>query len=85
MEISREVLQDLMERVHARHSAKFRQKAKEEPEVYLVALLLQVADEVDDPRKSTHAPEMVGKSTNQSRVQQAREFLTQLSETAPCP
>ena len=83
MEITREVLQDLMERVNARHPVKFRQKVQEEPEVYLVALLLQIAEEVDDPRKSTHTENMVGKSTYQSGVQEAREFLAQLNEVAP--
>jgi hypothetical protein len=90
MEIPKEVLQDLMGRVHARlsaKSAKFGQKVQEEPEVYLVALLLQTAEEVDDPRKSTHTENMVGKSLNRSRLQEAREFLAQVveTETASCP
>lgn len=84
MEISREVLQDLMERIAARRPEKSRQKIKEEPEVYLVSLLLQIEEEIIDPRKAHHTPTVVEYATYESRVQQAREFLAQLSEAAPC-
>ena len=88
MEISHEVLQSLMERANARVIAKQprkREKILAEPEVYLVALLLQIEEEVIDPRKARHTPDLVSVSTYEDRVQEAREFLAQLSETAPCP
>ena len=88
MELSHEVLRDLMERASARLIAQIprkREKIREEPEVYLVALLLQIEEEIIDPRKAHHTPQLVAISTYEDRVQQAREFLAQLSETAPSP
>ena len=86
MEISHELLQDLLERAYAREIAKRprdRQKIREEPEVYLTSLLLQIEEEVIDPRKAQYTPSLVETSVYESRVQRAREFLAQLSETAP--
>lgn len=86
MEISREVLQDLMGKVNIRLSAKsarFGQRVQEKTELYLVALLLQIAEEVEDPRKAHYTPQVVEYSTFTSRLQQAREYLAQMSETAP--
>ena len=87
MEISREVLQDLIERAYAREIAKRpdeRQKIRNEPDVYLASLLLQIEEEVVDPRKAHHTPGLVETSIYESRMRRAREFLAQLSETVPC-
>ena len=86
MEISRDALQDLIERAYAREIAKRpdeRDRIRSEPDVYLTSLLLQIEEEVVDPRKAHHTPELVETSVYDSRMRRAREFLAQLSETAP--
>ena len=86
MEISHELLQDLMERAYARRIAQTpakREKVRQEPEVYLVSLLLLIEEQVIDPRKAQLTTSLVEMSGYEPRVQRAREFLEELSAATP--